>query len=56
MPVSGAFLGTRADTKALDVTVLTRELPEAPVLVPDRTAPGSNVVPAIIEPTITPSR
>jgi transglutaminase-like putative cysteine protease len=28
MPISGAFLGTRADAKALEVTVLTRELPE----------------------------
>ena len=28
MPVSGAFLGTRADARALDVTVLTRELAE----------------------------
>lgn len=31
MPVSGAFLGTRADTKALEVTVLTRELPQEAV-------------------------
>jgi hypothetical protein len=32
MPVSGAFLGTRADARALDVTVLTRELPEETVV------------------------
>ena len=56
MPVSGAFFGTRADTRALDVTVLTRELPEGADEGMQPTAHPPNLSPATIEPTITPSR